>query len=136
MRRAAKRDASEPSIVKVLRALNASVEFLSGEDIPDLLVGYRGQTHLAECKTPGARATGRKMRETKAGQDDFAKTWRGAPVARLRTPQEAQDWLLSLASAQVALREPRGPVVAPVEPGCAWSDVWDRGQGSSREGGT
>ena len=99
MRRAAKRDDSEAGIVEVLESLGASVFRM---DRPcDLLIGYRGQTHLAECKTPGAKATGKKKRATKKYQDDFASGWKGAAVVRLFTPEDAASWLLGLAPHQV-----------------------------------
>jgi hypothetical protein len=87
-RRAAKRDEAEPAVVERLRQLGASVRHLSGRDVADLLIGWRGQTHLAEVKTGRAKL--------KPGQAEFARTWRGAPVATLRTPDEATAWLLGL----------------------------------------
>ncbi len=86
-RRAAKRDLSEPGIVDRLRQLGAAVVRLSGRDLPDLLVGWRGLTLLAEVKTGKAKLTD--------GQRTFYLAWTGSRPAVLRTPQEAQDWLLS-----------------------------------------
>jgi Holliday junction resolvase len=95
-RRAAKRDDAEPAVVERLRQLGASVARVSGEDTPDLLVGWRGHTYLAEVKTGKAKL--------KPGQAEFARAWRGSPIATLRTPQEATDWLLGLARPPVVER--------------------------------
>jgi len=81
-----KRDASEPEIVQTLQALGCSVYRL---DTPvDLLVGYRGATHLAECKIEGA-----KLNEN---QKAFIAGWRGAPVTVLYSSQDAMDWIVEL----------------------------------------
>ena len=62
-----KRDANEADLVKEFRAHGCSVVHL---DLPlDLLVGYRGQTHLVEVKQEG-KGLNEKQRE-------FADTWRG-----------------------------------------------------------
>lgn len=72
MRRAARTDANQEAIVAALRAAGASVEVI-GKPV-DLLVGWRGQNWLVECKdgskTPGNRPL------TKA-QKDFIPNWRG-----------------------------------------------------------
>ena len=46
------RDANEPEIVDALRAAGASVSRLDGPGLPDLLVGYQGETFLVEVKMP------------------------------------------------------------------------------------
>lgn len=45
-------DANQPSIVRALREIGASVQSLSelGRGVPDLLVGYRGKNWLMEIK--------------------------------------------------------------------------------------
>lgn len=73
-RRAAKRDANEPEIVRALLNVGASVERLSGKDIPDLLVGFRQTTFLIEVKDEANKG------RVKPGQKDFADGWRGGPV--------------------------------------------------------
>lgn len=52
MRRAAKVDANQPEIVRALRQVGAYVESLAavGNGVPDLLVGFRGETVLIEVK--------------------------------------------------------------------------------------
>lgn len=56
-RRAARVDANQGSIVAALRAAGATVETLhrQGDGCPDLLVGYRAQNILIECKMPGEK---------------------------------------------------------------------------------
>lgn len=83
MRRAARRDASEGPIVRALEAAGVSVWRL---DRPvDLLAGFRGVTHLLEAKTPGT-SYGKRLN---ANQQNFADGWKGAPVHRVSTPEEA-----------------------------------------------
>ena len=82
MRRAAKRDDSERAIVQAFELAGASVWRLSDPNLPDLLVGWRLQTHPVECKTG-------KRKQSK-GQADAALLWRGTPVEVVRTPDEAK----------------------------------------------
>jgi len=84
-----RRDGNEPEIVECLRAMGASVAQISGRDVPDLAIGWRGSTYLAEVKQPKA--------QLRPGQEKFSREWKGHPVAVLRTPGEAAVWLLSLA---------------------------------------
>ena len=75
-RRAAKRDATEPAIIAALTAAGASVQPLSGEDIPDLLVAHNfngvPETLLIEVKSKGG-----KLRE---GQRKWIAKWPGRVV--------------------------------------------------------
>lgn len=98
MRRAANRDASEAAIVAALRGVGASVTLLSQDGVPDLLVGWRGETFLLEVKT--ASSTGRTVRKTSGGErpDERGLTraqqvwwaaWTGRPPVIVRTPAEA-----------------------------------------------
>lgn len=92
--RAAHRDKAERAIINALRAVGASVHQISGKDIPDLLVGYRGTTFLLEVKSRLlSEEKGRKprVRETKVseGQKDFLATWRGGTARVVFTPEEA-----------------------------------------------
>lgn len=97
-RRAAGRDSNEPDIVAALEAAGASVTRLSAEGVPDLLVGYRGASHLLEVKH--LSATGKTVRRTSQGkrpdaegrtkaQADWWAAWRGSPPVIVRTPAEA-----------------------------------------------
>ena len=85
-RRAAKRDDAEPEVVEALTQLGASVVRLSGRDVPDLLIGWRGITLAAEVKTGKAKL--------KPGQASFQARWSGSPVAVLRNATDATRWLL------------------------------------------
>lgn len=94
--RPAHRDAAEPAIVAALRAVGASVWSVSGKDIPDLLVGYKGRTYLLEVKTPGRAYTDKRNGRTytrdgtlSAGQKAFFESWRGGPAKEVFTPEEA-----------------------------------------------
>lgn len=88
MRRAAKRDLSEPLIVEALRAAGCSVVLLSQP--VDLLIGYRGRTYLAEVKTP--RKDGGRDR-LQDGQADFIVDWRGGHVPVFRSVDDALMWM-------------------------------------------
>jgi hypothetical protein len=78
-----KRDISEPAIVELLRAAGCTVVLM---DKPtDLLIGYRGKTAIAECKTGKGKLT--------KDQKDFLASWRGSPVIILRTPADAIETL-------------------------------------------
>jgi len=85
MRRAARRDESEPGIVDAFREGGASVTPLSAKGIPDLLVGFCGVTHLVEAKTGNAGLTEAQM--------EFRASWSGEPPVDVRTPAQARRWL-------------------------------------------
>lgn len=68
--RAAKRDMTEREIVETVRAVGGTVVQISGvPGCPDLLIGFRGQNFLIECKSPGGRLNAR--------QRAFWSVWRG-----------------------------------------------------------
>lgn len=91
-RYAAKRDISEPEIVRVLEQVGMTVVRM---DKPvDLLAGYRGVNFLIECKTD--RKRGGKNKKTK-DQAEFLDMWRGQAVI-LNDAQQAMDWAVSVAS--------------------------------------
>jgi hypothetical protein len=81
--RAANVDTVQAEIVKSLRQIGASVQVTSGvgKGFPDLVVGWRGQTFLIECKTGND-----KLNQM---QQDWHAAWAGH-VAVVRTPEEAQ----------------------------------------------
>ena len=88
-----KRDGNEKEIVAALRAVGASVSHLSDSGVPDLLVGYRGETYLLEIKEPGQ---GQNKRRSKGGVGDLTasqvtwwQTWLGKPAVVVRTVDEA-----------------------------------------------
>ncbi len=82
-----------------LEAVGATVQRLSVKGVPDLLVGWRGQMWLIECKLPltrsGALPTGRSLKH-KGGHDDMTADqvawtawWRGPAPVTVRTVDEA-----------------------------------------------
>lgn len=92
MRRAAKRDVSEPEIVSALVELGFSVYRL---DRPaDLLCGFRRRTYLVECKF-GTKGYGAALNKN---QSIFQDTWRGSPIVILRTAQDAIAWATQIAA--------------------------------------
>ena len=72
MRRAARVDVNQAAIVDALRKVGAHVEVI-GKPV-DLLVCFRGQTSLMECKD-GAKTPGN--RPLTPAQNDFLATWPG-----------------------------------------------------------
>lgn len=88
-RRDAKRDANEAPIVEALRAAGASVERLSGPDLPDLLVGWQGANVLLEVKREAGKRGGTSNRKLLPGQVAWRDAWRGRPPVIVRTPEEA-----------------------------------------------
>lgn len=85
-----KRDISEKEIVSTLKQCGFSVYRM---DQPvDLLVGFRGVTHLIECKTGK-----RKFNEN---QKEFDAEWRGRKVVRLTSAQDAMDWAVMVSSGE------------------------------------
>jgi hypothetical protein len=77
------RDATQALIVQTLRDVGASVFDAAdvGGGFPDLVVGFRGVTHLLECKIPKG-----KLRPS---QEKFQQKWRGAPFVVVRSPADA-----------------------------------------------
>jgi len=87
MRRAARVDDNQSQIVEALRAIGATVRVVTqGGGLPDLLVGFRGQTVLMEVKDgkkpPSARAL------TPAEQKFFDE-WRGGMLIVVNSIDEA-----------------------------------------------
>ena len=92
MKRAAKVDRNQAEIVTVLRQMGASVLSLHrvGQGCPDLLVGYRGHTYLAEIKNGSLMG----WRLTPA-QREFHELW-NAPIAILDSVETAAGWIKKL----------------------------------------
>ena len=80
MRYAARVDANQAEIVKVLRDAGAYV-WIIGLPV-DLLVGYKNHTFLVEIK-PDAR------KRLTALQADFFENWSGSTLARIDGPEAA-----------------------------------------------
>lgn len=83
MRRAAKRDESEPIVVEALEASGAYV--LRMHKPVDLLVFYAGHWWMAECKTPG-----RRLRSDQREQNEFCARFN---VPYLRTAEDVRNQL-------------------------------------------
>ena|SRR5690242_16532120 len=69
--RRARVDNNHAEIVKALRQVGATVESLAriGDDVPDLLVGYRGKNYVIEVK--------RGKRKLSPGQKRWHEEWCG-----------------------------------------------------------
>lgn len=99
IRRAARRDENEPEIVQALEAVGATVERLTGDGLPDLLVGWRGQMWLLEVKlTLTARGSVQpgRHRNHSGGQGDKTAAqvawwawWKGPPPVVVRSSADA-----------------------------------------------
>lgn len=78
-------DSNQSAIVTALRAVGATVVDLSavGRGVPDLLVGFRGQTYLLEVKNKLGR------NRTTADQEVFYEWWRGTPAVIVYTTDDA-----------------------------------------------
>jgi len=88
MRRKAKRDVNEGEIVDGLRQIGATVDRINEEDLPDLIVGFRGVNYLIEIKAPSGPRGGVSGRELSLGQLRWARDWRGQ-IGMARTLDEA-----------------------------------------------
>ena len=86
-RRKPKRDTVEREIVDSLRAIGATVAQLDAANVPDLLVGFRGENFLIEVKTG-------KYSKLQPGQSDWHQSWRGQ-VATVKTVEQALAILFS-----------------------------------------
>lgn len=89
-RRAAKRDAAEPEVVKTLQECGFSVFRM--DQPTDLLVGFRRRMWLVEVKT-GTKGYGKSLNEN---QEKFAASWRGPKIVVLRSAQDAMDWAVQV----------------------------------------
>lgn len=88
MRRAAKTDANQDSVVSALRAAGATVQSLAavGKGVPDLLVGYKGQTLLMEVKDGRKPPSAQKLTED---QLTWHGNWKGGALAVVDGPEAA-----------------------------------------------
>lgn len=82
-RYAAKRDSNEAEIVAALRQVGATVGFINGADMPDLIVGFRGKNFLLEVKSG-------PYRKLTDGQAEWHEDWAGQ-VAVVKSIEEALD---------------------------------------------
>lgn len=114
--KAAQRDKAEPDIIDALRKVGATVWQVSGKDIPDLLVGYKGQTFLLEVKTRGLEYTDKRNGRTykrdgalRDGQKEFFASWTGGPAREVFTPEEA---LMAVGAPVEGVLEPLPPAAS------------------------
>ena len=86
--RAAKIDANQEQVVTVLRAAGATVQSLAGvgKGVPDLLVGYQGQTLLMEVKDGNKSPSARLLTED---QLRWHGSWKGGALAVVDSPDAA-----------------------------------------------
>lgn len=87
MRRAAKVDANQDQIVSALRAAGAIVQSLAaiGKGVPDLLVLFRGNLSLLECKDGSKPPSARKLTDD---QQKWHQAW-GCIVHVVMSPEQA-----------------------------------------------
>ena len=95
MRRAAKIDANQPDVIAALRAMGASVQPMHtvGGGVPDLLVGFRGQTLLIEVKDGAKPPSARTLTEDQVA---WHRDWRGGKVFVITDVTGAIDALQSV----------------------------------------
>lgn len=84
-------DANQNSIVKALRAKGATVRVVSqGDGLPDLLVGYKGETALLEVKDGDKPPSARTLT---TAEEKFFTEWTGGMLVIVNSVQEALDVL-------------------------------------------
>jgi hypothetical protein len=88
LRRAGRTDANQTRIVNALRDVGASVAITSGagDGLPDLLVGFRGDTFLLEIKDGDKPPSKRKLTRD---EQWFVDHWTGRPVVIVTDEAEA-----------------------------------------------
>jgi hypothetical protein len=91
MRRANRIDDNQNDIVAALRKVGATVRVISqGEGIPDLLVGFRGETILFEVKDGNKPPSARQL--TPAEQK-FFNEWEGGLCVIVKSVEDALEML-------------------------------------------
>jgi hypothetical protein len=91
MRRANRIDDNQNDIVSALRKAGATVRVISqGEGIPDLLVGFRGETILFEVKDGNKPPSARQL--TPAEQK-FFNEWEGGLCVIVKSVEDALEML-------------------------------------------
>lgn len=92
-RTASKKDACQPAIEDALLRMGASIIDLSplGGGVPDLLVWFRGEMHLIECKDQ--EKIRRQNRALTDAQESWWHRWPGV-VHLCSTPEEAFNALV------------------------------------------
>ena len=87
-----KPDGNQAAIVASLRAAGASVAVTSmvGGGFVDLVVGFKGNTYLVECKNPD----GRGRNSLTPAELEWFRSWKGGPAAVVNSPEEAMRVIL------------------------------------------
>ena len=84
-------DANQNEIVDALRKCGATVRGITqGDGIPDLLVGYNGETILMEVKDGQKVPSARKLTEA---EQDFFNKWTGGLLVVVNSVEEALEVL-------------------------------------------
>lgn len=88
MRKYARTDANQDQVVSALRAAGASVQSLAavGGGVPDLLVGFRGETYLLEVKDGEQPPSKRQLTKDQVG---WHRAWTGGPLIVVDGPESA-----------------------------------------------
>ena len=91
MRRANRIDDNQHDIVTALRKAGATVRIISqGEGIPDLLVGFRGETMLMEVKDGNKPPSARTLTDA---EKKFFDDWRGGLLVIVESVEDALKML-------------------------------------------
>lgn len=88
IRYAAKRDEAEDAIIKDLKRCGCTVAQLSGKNLPDLLVGFKGNNFLLEVKSDKS-VHHQKGGGVSDGQLEWAIDWRGKKPRLVRCTEDA-----------------------------------------------
>ncbi len=84
-------DSNQNSIVKALRDHGATVRVVSqGDGLPDLLIGYKGETALLEVKDGDKFPSQRKLT---TAEQKFFDEWTGGILVIVNSVEEAPDVL-------------------------------------------
>lgn len=88
MRRRGRVDANHAEIVATLRAVGATVQSLAacGGGVPDLLVGYRGETFLFEVKDGTKKPSARRLTNEEV---NWHTLWSGRRVMVVTSVRDA-----------------------------------------------
>jgi hypothetical protein len=86
MRRAARRDDNEQSIIKAMRAEGAYVKQINAEGLFDLLVSHRGETLLIEVKDGAKPPSARRLTDA---EQKFHDEWPGSDLYIVNSVEEA-----------------------------------------------
>ena len=91
MRRANRIDDNQNDIVAALRKAGATVRIISqGEGIPDLLVGFRGETMLMEVKDGNKPPSARTLTDA---EKKFFDEWEGGLCMVVKSVEDALEML-------------------------------------------